>query len=265
MPSYNNAARKYADFTDFDEDYDDPMLTRRTAVAPQYRVAGTTPRPAMPRPTAAIPNPLANGMPRRATMPNLPSPNITPRGGVNTPAPAARPTANRRPVAAPSNSSSTMKLVLFGGAVVCVLVLSYLVVSFAVHTWQTWQDDLTYGRPRITRLMANVGHNEANGAKTLFIAQNINGQISITEYPGGDATKTRVIVGPQLFGKDKDLVPIKLQTKDVNGDGKDDLIATADDQVLIYINDNGNFRPINDQERANLKTQSQDKDSEATR
>jgi hypothetical protein len=158
-----------------------------------------------------------------------------------------------------------MKLVLFGGAVVCVLVLSYLVVSFAVHTWQTWQDDMTYGRPRITRLMANVEHNEANGAKTLFTAQNINGQISITEYPGGDPTKTRVIVGPQLFGKDKDLVPIKLQTKDVNGDGKDDLIATADDQVLIYINDNGNFRPINDQERANLKTQSQEQDSEATR
>ena len=80
MPSYNNAARKYADFTDFDEDYDDSMLTRRTAVAPQYRVAGTTARPGMPRPTATMPSPLAGGMPRRATMPNLPSPN-TPRWG----------------------------------------------------------------------------------------------------------------------------------------------------------------------------------------
>lgn len=265
MPSYNNAARNYASYADFDEVYDDPMPTRRTAVAPQYRVAGNASRPPMPRATAAIPSPLPGGMPRRAAMPNLPVPNITPRGGVHAPAaatrPAARPASNRHPVASASNSSSTMKLALFGGAVVCVLVLSYLVVSFAVQTWQTWQDDMTYGRPRITRLMANVGHNEANGAKTLFTAQNINGQISITEFPGGDPTKTRVIVGPQLFGKDKDLIPIKLQTKDVNGDGADDLIATADDQVLIYINENGNFRPINDTERAKLQSQ----DSEATK
>ena len=72
-----------------------------------------------------------------------------------------------------------------------------------------------------------------------------------------------MIVGPQLFGKDKELIPIKLQAKDVNGDGQNDLVATADDQVLIYINDNGNFRPISDQERARLKNQSDE--SEATR
>ncbi len=264
MPSYNNAARNYANYADYDEEYDEPMPTRRTAVAPQYRVAGTTSRPPMPRATAAIPSPLQGGIPRRATMPNLPAPGISPRGGVHAPAvprPTPRSTVTRRQVAAESNSSSTMKLALFGIAVVCVLVLSYLVVSFAVHSWQNWQDDMTYGRPRITRLVANVGHNEANGAKTLFTAQNINGQISITEFPGGDPTKTRVIVGPQLFGKDKDLIPIKLQTRDVNDDGADDLIATADDQVLIYINENGNFRPINDTERAKLKSQ----DSEATK
>lgn len=265
MPSYNNAARNYASYSDFDEEYDEPMPTRRTAVARQYRVAGTTAnRAPMPRPTATMPSPMPGGMPRRATIPNLPAPTISPRGGAYAPAPtirpAHRPAATRRQ-AAPANNSSTMKLALFGGAVVVVLVLSYLVVSFAVHTWQNWQDDMTYGRPRITRLMASVGHNEANGVKTLFTAQNINGQISITEFPGGDPTKTRVIVGPQLFGKDKDLIPVKLQTKDVNGDGADDLIATADDQVLIYINENGNFRPINDTERAKLKSQ----DSEATK
>jgi hypothetical protein len=161
------------------------------------------------------------------------------------------------------NGSSTFKLAMFTLAMLTVLVLSYMVVSFAVHAWQTWQDDMTYGRPRITRLEANVGHNEANGSKTLFMAQNINGQISITEFPGSDPSKTRVIVGPQLFGKDKELIPIKLSAKDVNGDGQADLIANADDQVLIYINENGNFRPINDLERAKIKNQA--KGSEETK
>lgn len=263
MPSYNNAARNYAHYDDFDDDYDEPVPARRTAVAPQYRPGATAVRPPM-RATAAVPTPMPGGIPRRATMPNLPAPGISPRGGVYAPAPTSRPAMRQsvtRRTTPSTNSSSGVRLALFGGAVVVVLVLSYLVVSFAVRTWQTWQDDMTYGRPRITRLMANVGHNEANGAKTLFTAQNINGQISITEFPGGDPTKTRVIVGPQLFGKDKDLIPVKLQTKDVNGDGADDLVATADDQVLIYINENGNFRPINDQERAKLKSQ----DSEATK
>ncbi len=262
MPSYNNAARNYNSFPDYDEEYDEPQPTRRTAVnvPPAYRVAGNG--AIMSRTQAAMPQPMPGGMPRRATMPNLPAPNIVPRGGMYAPTtsrPATRPAApTRRPAASPANiTGSTLKLGMFALALLTVLVLSYLVVSFASRTWQTWQDDMTYGRPRISRLEANVGHNEANGIKTLFTAQNINGQISITEFPGSDPSKTRVIVGPQLFGKDKELIPIKLQAKDVNGDGQNDLIATADDQVLIYINENGNFRPINDQERAKLKTQVQ--------
>lgn len=265
MPSYNNTARNYNTYPDYEEDYDQPVPTRRKVanVPPSYRVAGSS--AAMARSQATMPQPLPGGMPRRGTLPNLPAPSIVPRGGVHAPTashshpaarPAARPAANRRQSSASSNvNGSTLKLGMFGLVVLMVLVLSYLVVSFAVQTWQTWQDDMTYGRPRITRLEANVGHNEANGVKTLFTAQNLNGQISITEFPGSDPSKTRVIVGPQLFGKAKELIPIKLQTKDVNGDNSPDLIATADDQVLIYINENGNFRPINDQERARIKTQ----------
>lgn len=257
MPSYNNTARNYISYPDYEDEYDAPMPTRQTGVnhPSAYRTAGN--RMPMAHSQATMPQPMAGGMPRRASLPNLPAPAIVPRGGVHAPT-ASRPTTSRRPAATTPLSTlngSTFKLALFGLAVLTVLVLSYLVVSFAVHSWQTWQDDLTYGRPRITRLEANVGHNEANGIKTLFTAQNINGQISITEFPGSDPSKTRVIVGPQLFGKDKELIPIKLQAKDVNGDGAADLIATADDQVLIYINENGNFRPINDQERARLKSQ----------
>jgi hypothetical protein len=267
MPSYNNAARNYLSYPDYEEEYEAPAPPRHTGgnLTSAYRIPGN--RTTSSRIQATMPQPMPGSLPRFSSLPNLPAPSIVPRGGVHAPPasrPAPRQTTNRRPAAQPVQSNlsgSSFKLGFLAVAVLTVLVLSYLVVSFAVHTWQTWQDDMTYGRPRITRLEANVGHNEANGVKTLFTAQNLNGQISITEFPGSDPSKTRVIVGPQLFGKDKELIPIKLQTKDVNGDGAADLIATADDQVLIYINENGNFRPINDQERNKLTTQG----SEGTR
>ncbi len=78
-------------------------------------------------------------------------------------------------------------------------------------------DDFHYGRPRTTKLAASVGHNEANGALTQFVAMNLNRQVTVMEFPGGDATKPRVIVGPYLFGRAEDLTVIKLRTEDVNG------------------------------------------------
>ena len=267
MP-YNNAARNYDGYADYDEEYEQSTNTRRaTQPLPDFRVMGQGSQITRSRQTSALPQPFPTpgANPRRqptnANVPNAPR-GYAPAPGYgrqvvrpNAPAPQTR----RAPQAAPRSrpnlqiNGSTARLAVMGVALVAVLIVSYLLVSFTVHTWQVWQDDMTYGRPRITRLEAAVGHNEVGGNKTLFIAQNLKGQISITEFPGGDPAKTRVIVGPHLFGKDTDLVPIKLQTKDVNGDGQADLIVTADDQQLIYINDNGSFRQINDQERAKLK------------
>ncbi|HEX2912052.1 MAG TPA: hypothetical protein VH186_14685 [Chloroflexia bacterium] len=261
MPSYNSAARNYS-YPEYDEDLEQAPPVRRPApgTPPAYRVAGGS----LTRQKAPMPQPLPGNGPRRSV--NVPA--ALPRGygeeatrRVQTrPAPGRRPASNGNPLSRLNiqANGSTMRLALLGAGVIAVLIVSYLVVSFAVHTWQVWQDDMTYGRPRITRLEANVGHNETDGNKTLFVAQNIKGQISITEYPGGDPTKTRVIVGPQLFGKDKELVPVKLSVKDVNADGQPDLLANVEDQQLIYINENGNFRPINDQERAKLKALGKD-------
>jgi hypothetical protein len=269
MPNYNNAARKYDIYPD-DEEYRQVTSPRRTmpnVPLPTMRTLGAEGQ--LTRPQSGPPAPLPGAAPRRPA-PNVPAPSMY--GGyaedtgrrmpVRTPvAPARRPVAASNPLPRVNLtlSSNNLKMGLIALGVIGVLVVSYLVVSFAVHTWQVWQDDMTYGRPRITRLEANVGHNEVGGAKTMFIAQNLNGQISITEFPGGDPTKTRVIVGPRLFGKDKDLIPIKLSVKDVNMDGLPDLLVNAEDQQLVYINDNGNFRQANEQELSKLKAQGEDK------
>ncbi len=264
MPSYNNAARLYDNYPEYDDEYDQPSQPRRqpSQSLPAYRVAGQGGQLARQQP--ALPQPLPGGAPRRQpTGANVPvAPSRTYPQDYNRRVVAPAQPAPRRQVQAQGDllsrlnfhpSSANKRLAVMGVGLVAVLVVSYLLVSFVVHTWQVWQDDMTYGRPRITRLEAAVGHNEVGGNKTLFLAQNLKGQISITEFPGGDPAKTRVIVGPHLFGKDTDMVPIKLQVKDMNGDGQPDLVATAEDQQLIYINENGNFRPINDQERAKLK------------
>lgn len=262
MPNYNNAARNYHNYPEYEE-YEQPVPTRRPAnpatSMPDYRTIGLG--GPLARQQSAPPPPLPGAMPRRQLSGSVNVPPAMSRGYAEETRRPIRPVQTRRPAPASSpldrfnlqSNGSNAKLAIMGVVLLGVLVVSYLIVSFAVQTWQTWQDDMTYGRPRITRLEANVGHNEVGGNKTLFLAHNLKGQISITEFPGGDPAKTRVIVGPNLFGKDKDLVPIKLQVKDVNGDGQPDLIAAAADQQLVYINENGNFRPINDQERAKLK------------
>jgi hypothetical protein len=258
MPT-SNTARKYKTYPD-DDDYQAAATSYRPRPNIAFREVGSGGQITR---KVAPPQPLSGTGPRRATL-NLPTPDMYgyadetfQRGATPRQAMVRRPVVASKamPRVNLSLGSSNMKLGLMAVGVIVVLVVSYLVVSFAVHTWQVWQDDMTYGRPRITRLEANVGHNEVGGTKTLFIAQNVNGQISISEFPGGDPTKTRVIVGPTLFGKERELVPIKLSVKDVNMDGQPDLVVNADTQQMIYINDNGSFRPINVQEQAKLKTQ----------
>ena len=98
---------------------------------------------------------------------------------------------------------------------------------------QTKLDDIKYGRPRTSQLSASVGHGETNGALTHFVAMNLNRQVTVIEFPGGDVTKPRVIVGPYLFGRAEDLTVVKLRTEDVNGDDKKDLLVQVKDERLV--------------------------------
>lgn len=140
--------------------------------------------------------------------------------------------------------------------VLVVMLFGFVLLSNVVQWWNTWQDDLNYGRPRTFQLDGWVGHNEQTGQPTHFIAQNVDRQISVIEYPGGDPTKARVLLGPHLYGPHDDLVPVKLKLVDVNGDNHVDLIATIGNEQIIYINDNGNFRPMRPDERTTIKVPS---------
>ena len=114
----------------------------------------------------------------------------------------------------------------------------------AASSWrQVHQDDVTYGRPRTYQVDAVVGHNDSVTNPSHFIFLNLNRHVVIIELPGGDTTHSRIYNGPILFGNGQDLTPVTAVFKDVNGDGKIDMIVHIQDQVLVFINDGTQFVP----------------------
>ena len=212
--------------------------------------APTTRLRAVPNRAAAAAAPArARSAPRRAETPEAYA------------APAAMPTAKTgrlfeaAPAATPLQGASTARMALIGAGLLAGVVVMYMVVSAVIQWTQITMDDLAYGRPRTTHMEAVVGHNDSAEQPTKFIGLNLNRQVTVFEIPAGDANKASVINGPYLFGEGEDLTPVHLNTLDVNGDAKPDLIVSVKDEQIVYINDNGSFRAINPDEKALLEQQ----------
>jgi hypothetical protein len=139
---------------------------------------------------------------------------------------------------------------LFFLGVGMLATLALIAVLSIVTSWfTTTLDDLRYGRPRTFQIDAYVGHNEAPGNPSHFLAINLHGRIEIIELPGGDASHARIYIGPQLYGSDADLIPVTLSFIDVNGDKKPDMIINFQGTRVVFINDLGGFRPLRPEER----------------
>src|SRR5260221_1688276 len=119
----------------------------------------------------------------------------------------------------------------------------WTVLSLAVSWGSTTLNDLQYGRPRTFQVDAFVGQNEAGGTPSHFIALNLHGRIEVIEFPGGDGSKARIYLGPQLYGTDADLLPVTLSFVDVNGNHRPDMIVRFQNTQIVFINDQGGFRP----------------------
>jgi hypothetical protein len=139
-------------------------------------------------------------------------------------------------------------LLYLGLGMLCMLAL-WCVVLPAVNWMHTTLDDLRYGRPRTFQVDAFVGHNESAGVPSHFIALNLNGHLEIIELPGGDAAHARIYSGPQLYDPDADLIPVTLDFADVNGDHRPDMIVHFQDTRIVFLNEDGAFRPLRADER----------------
>jgi hypothetical protein len=139
-------------------------------------------------------------------------------------------------------------VMMIAGAAVLIVAL-YAVVSAAVQWTQVKLDDLQYGRPRTMQLDAYVGHDEAGGVPSHFVAMNLNRRVTIIEMPGGDSAKINTILGPYLFGQGEDLTPVTLSSTDMNGDGLADLSVNVKNEQLLYLNDGSAFHLATTDER----------------
>jgi hypothetical protein len=137
------------------------------------------------------------------------------------------------------------------------LVAIYLLLSSVVSWGQVFIDDVRYGRPRTFHLTANVGRPEEANAPSHMIAMNLERQVVVLEIPGGDATRTRALPGPYLFGAGEDLTPVTMRLEDVNSDQSPDLIVQVKNEEMVYINRDGSFQLITAEERQLLLQQAQ--------
>ncbi len=141
----------------------------------------------------------------------------------------------------------------YAGIALIVMLLGWVILSVLTSWWTVAQDDLHYGRPRTFQTDYVVGHNDSASSPSHFIALNLNRHVQVIEFPGGDPTKAKVYVGPILVGPGQDLSPVTLTFKDVNGDGKPDLIVNVQGSHFVFINDNGQFRSPHQGENINTQ------------
>ena len=162
-----------------------------------------------------------------------------------------QPAQTEAPVTRPHSRRRLHPLLFLGLGMIAMFAL-LLLLSLIVSWWNTTMDDLHYGRPRTFQMDASVGHNEV-GAPSHFIALNYNGRVEVIEFPGGDAVHARIYLGPQLYGSGSDLVPVTLSFVDVSGHHQPDMLVhlhykgwfgfSDSEQQLVYINEQGSFRP----------------------
>jgi hypothetical protein len=135
-----------------------------------------------------------------------------------------------------------------------VMLALWIAGSTFVSWWHVHQDDTTYGRPRTYQCDAVVGHNDSAQNPSHFIALNLNRHVEIIEFPGDDGSHAKVYMGPVLLGDGQDLAPVTLSFRDVTGNGKLDMIVSIAGQnaSIVFINDNGQFRPQRPEDHIHL-------------
>ncbi len=193
--------------------------------------------------------------PRRMVTQNMPAVQ-SPRRMVTQSMPTAQPTRRRVVedleddvsqrtsglLKAPTTGRRFHWLVYVGLAMIGMLLCWILLTTF-LSWWHVEQDDLRYGRPRTSQYDYVVGHGDSNVNKSHFIALNLRKHVEVIECPAGDCSKAKILIGPVLIGPNQDLAPVTLTFKDVNGDGKPDVVVNVQDSHFVFINDNGTFRP----------------------
>lgn len=131
---------------------------------------------------------------------------------------------------------------LFVGIGMSIMILGWIGLQLLGSWWTNYQLTSTYEYPRIYQTAEVVGHADSTDHPTTFIFENLNRQVLIIEFPGGNFTKARIYKGPYLYSDNADQVPVTAEFKDVNGDGKVDIVLHIGDQRVVFLNTGTEFK-----------------------
>ena len=123
-----------------------------------------------------------------------------------------------------------------------LMVLGWISLQLLGNWWTNYQLNSTYQYPRIYQASEVVGHADSTDHPSNFIFENLHGQVLIIEFPGGDYAHARIYKGPMLFSDSADQIPVTAEFKDVNGDGKVDIVLHIQDQRIVFFNDGKQFK-----------------------
>jgi hypothetical protein len=211
--------------------------------------------------TSAIRLDFPSGSRSRTTGSHQPTSAIPPRRQqVQTqnvpmrPAPRPTPPTQKRPV---ERSYFNVHWLLPVGVAMVILVILWLVGSAALSWGRQRLDDLQYGNPRTYQTDMVVGHDDGPKDPSHFIAMNLHSQIVVIEFMGGNPQKAITYLTPVFItGSNSDLAPVTLEFRDVNGDGKPDMLVhihlSDQDQVSVFINTGTKFRPSNGSDKITI-------------
>jgi hypothetical protein len=236
-------------------EYDDVWPTRMPTSARRYQgladvrtevgraQADVEPFPALRTSRVAPLSKSAIPARRSATQTNIPAVQGNRRNPVGIASNVGSPNTEDMPLQRSIMQGRRVHWLLFVGMAMLIMIMGWIAFNALANWWQVTQDDLHYGRPRTFQTDAVVGHNDSTSHPSHFIALNLNRRIQIIEFPGGDSTKAKIYLGPVLIGQGQDLAVVTLSFKDVNGDGRPDMIINVQDSHFVFINDGGAFRP----------------------
>jgi len=131
---------------------------------------------------------------------------------------------------------------LFVAIGMLTMVALWFLIQLLGIWWTNQQLNATYQYPRMYQADEIVGHSDSTDHPTHFIFENLRGQVIIIELPGGDYAHARIYKGPTLFSDNADQTPVTAEFKDVNGDGKVDIVLHIQDQRLVFFNTGSGFK-----------------------
>lgn len=128
------------------------------------------------------------------------------------------------------------------GVCMFVMLVGWILLTILNTWWTNQQNTWSYGYPRTFQTDVVVGHHDSATNPSHFLALNLNGHVEVIEFPGGDATHAKIYIGPTLFSDDAGLIPVTVSFKDVNGDGKLDMLIHIQDQTIVFLNTGSEFQ-----------------------